>query len=211
LVSRYLLDRATTNTLLFEGVGQLHATSLMHGDHAILFVAPHGTGKSTTAFHLLQAGYRLMGDGLLYIREREGGFELMGYPAGEAKLTAEMQPLFPEWRGAGDEVTVHNVLKSIVDLRDLAPGSVIEEAVFPKRITLCLAERDAGTTTRAVKLDADAALERLLPDTIYWDEPDAMMRSLNVIRHLVRTADCYRLTLGQDRKELVETIVGLRK
>jgi hypothetical protein len=209
LVSRYLVDRAITNILIREGVGGLHATSLLHADHAVIFIAPHGTGKSTTAFHLLNCGYRLMGDGLLYLRERDGQLELMGYPVGEAKLTAEMRPLFPEWRGAGSEVTVHNVLKTIVDLRDLAPGKVVEDAVTPNRLILCLAERDADTTTRAELLAPEAALVRLLPDTLHWDAPAPLMRSLGVVRRMVERAACYRLTLGRDPEELIETIVGL--
>src|SRR5581483_2520587 len=197
LVSRYLIDRAVLNILLREGVGQLHATSLVRDDHAVIFIAPHGTGKSTTAFHLLRCGYRLLGDGLLFMRER-GGLELMGYPAGEAKLTPAMQPLFPEWRGAGDEVTVHNVIKTVVDLRELAPGKVVVESVSPQRVILCLAERNGERTTRAQRLSPDAALERILPDTVYWDEPRPMLRSLNVLRRLIESAAAYRLTLGTD-------------
>lgn len=211
VLSRYLLDRAVNNILFREGVGQLHATSLMGDDHAVIFIAPHGTGKSTTAFHLLNAGYRLMGDGILFIRERDGQFELMGYPIGEAKLTAEMQPLFPEWSGAGAEVTVHNVHKSIVNLRELAPHKIIEDAVYPGHIILCLAERNGVTTTHAERLTSAEALERILPDTIHWDNANAMVGSLEVVRRVIERADCYRLTLGTDREELVETVVGLAK
>jgi len=208
ILSRYLLDRATLNILLREGVGQLHATSLMRDDHAIIFIAPHGTGKSTTAFHLLNAGYRLMGDGILFLRERNGQVELMGYPVGEAKLTPEMQPLFPEWRGLGDEVTVHSVVKSIVNLRELAPSKIVEDSVFPKRLVLCLAERNGGKT-QVERLSPEAALERVLPDTLHWDDVGAMVRSLEVVQRVIARAACYRLALGTDREELVNTIVRL--
>ena len=107
-----------------------------------------------------------------------GPGELMGYPVGEAKLTPEMQSLFPEWRGEGDEVTVHNVLKHIVNLRALAPDKLIERAVFPERIVICLAERNGGTHTAPGRLSAEAAMERMLPDTIFRDEVPAMARSL---------------------------------
>jgi hypothetical protein len=216
LVSRYLLDRAVNNILLREGVGQLHSTTLVRDDCALLFIAPHGTGKSTTAFHLLNAGYRLMGDGLLFVREPRshagtsaGEFELMGYPVGEAKLTTAAQPLFPEWRGEGDEVSVHKVVKHIVNLRTLAPHKMIENAVFPKRVILCLAERNGQPLTLAERLDPKTALARVLPDTIQLDQPEAMLRSLNVLRRLIEYASCYRLTLGADRDQLVETIGSL--
>lgn len=216
LLSRSFLDRATNNILVREGVGQLHSTTLVHDDAALLFVAPHGTGKSTTAFHLLNAGFRLMGDGLLFVREEQAGastqasdFELMGYPVGEAKLTAEAQPLFPEWRGEGIEVTAHNVVKHVVNLRALAPNKMIETSVFPNRIVMCLAERNGQPTTTFETLDPETALLRLLPDTIFWDRPDAMQQSLDVLKHLIEHSACYRLTLGADRQQLVDTIVGL--
>jgi hypothetical protein len=216
LLSRSFLDRATNNILVREGVGQLHSTTLVRDDAALLFVAPHGTGKSTTAFHLLNAGFRLMGDGLLFVREKNGAaatqasdFELLGYPVGEAKLTTEAQPLFPEWRGEGIEVTAHNVVKHVVNLRALAPHKMIETSVFPKRIVMCLAERNGQPTTTVETLDSETALARLLPDTIFWDEPKPMQQSLNVLKHLIEHSACYRLTLGADRQQLVETIVGL--
>lgn len=209
-LSRSILDRATLNILLREGVGQLHATTLARDDCALLFIAPHGTGKSTTAFHLLNAGFRLMGDGLSFVRETHAGqFELMGYPVGEAKLTDAAKPLFPEWHGEGIEVTAHNVVKHVVNLRKLAPNKMIEDSVIPKRIILCLAERNGQPRTSAERLDADTAFARLLPDTIFWDEPAAMMRSLHVIKRLIQHSSCYRLTLGADREQLVETIVDL--
>jgi hypothetical protein len=215
-VSRNVFDRSTLNILLREGVGQLHSTTLVRDDCAVLFIAPHGTGKSTTAFQLLNTDFRLMGDGHLFIRERSssgtkdaGEFELMGYPVGEAKLTEAAKPLFPEWHGEGIEVTVHNVVKHIVNLRALAPNKMIDTSVFPKRIILCLAERNGQPLTSAERLDSETALTRLLPDTIFWDDPEPMMQSLNVIKRLVEHAECYRLTLGADRQQLVEKIQSL--
>ncbi len=209
-MSRSILDRATLNILVREGVAQLHATTLARDDCAILFIAPHGTGKSTTAFHLLNVGFRLMGDGLSFVREtRAGQFELMGYPVGEAKLTEAAKPLFPDWQGEGIEVTAHNVVKHVVNLRKLAPHKMLEDSVIPKRILLCLAERNGQPRTSAERLNANRAFARVLPDTIFWDEPAAMLRSLNVTKRLIAHSSCYHLTLGADREQLVDAIVGL--
>jgi hypothetical protein len=248
LVSRYILDRATNNIALREGLGQLHATSLVKGERAVIFIAPHGTGKSTTAFHLLNAGYQLMGDALLFIRWHDNRPELMGYPAGEGKLRVEMsldgipadpaglevrgipsrdvpQPLFPEWHGGGEEVSVHNVRKHIVNLREIAPQKMIDHSIYPKQIVLCLAERNGGTyaksarqsnagqagqgSTRAELMDADATLLRVLPDTIHVDELEPMARSLESVRRLIACAQCFRLTLGPDPREIVRVIDDL--
>jgi hypothetical protein len=215
-LSRSILDRATLNILVREGVAQLHATTLVRNDSALLFIAPHGTGKSTTAFHLLNAGFRLMGDGLVFARERAPNgasrpqdFELMGYPVGEAKLTQEAKPLFPEWEGDGLEVTAHNVVKHIVNLRKLAPQKMFGDSILPQRIVLCLAARNGQAFTTAEPLAPDETLRRVLPDTIFWDEPEAMKASLGVLERLIRHATCYRLTLGTDRRQLTEAIAAL--
>lgn len=213
-LSRSIIDRAVLNILLGQGVGQLHATTLVRGDTALLFIAPHGTGKSTTAFHLLNAGFRLMGDGLAFVRPTVSGngisrFELMGYPVGEAKLTTEAKSLFPEWEGDGIEVTAHNIRKHIVNLRTLAPDKMTAEAIIPNRVILCLAERNGQPVTTAETLDADAAFLRVLPDTIFWDEPHAMEQSLENVKQLIQRASCYRLTLGADPQQLIEAITRL--
>lgn len=213
-LSRSIIDRAVLNILVREGVGQLHATTLVRDDTALLFIAPHGTGKSTTAFHLLNAGFRLMGDGLAFVRtarseQAQPRFELMGYPVGEAKLTTEAKPLFPEWEGDGIEVTAHNVRKHVVNLRAVAPNKMTAESIIPKRVILCLAERNGQPLTTAERMNAESAFVRVLPDTIFWDEPDAMARSLDVVKQLIQHASCYRLTLGADRRQLIDTVVGL--
>jgi hypothetical protein len=209
LVSRYLLDRATNNMLLREGVGQLHATSLVRDDRVLVFIAPHGTGKSTTAFQLLAAGYRLLGDGLLFVREREGRFELLGYPVGEGKLTPAMQAIFPEWRGEGDEVTEQNRQKSIVNLRRLAPDKIVEQAVMAERVMVFLAERYGSSETSAMPVTPDEAFARVLPDTLHLDKVEAMVRSLTQVRHMLESSTCYRLSLGADPDQLVRAIVDL--
>lgn len=215
LVSRYLLDRAFNNIALRSGLGQLHATSLLRGKRAFVLIAPHGTGKSTTAFHLLNAGYKLMGDGILFIRPRSDreleyrDLELIAYPVGEAKLTREMQAIFPQWRGEGEEVTVHKVNKHIVNLRTLAPDYMVESSVFPREIVVCLTVRDGNGSTRFEPLEAATTLELVLPDSVYVDQPESMLASLESVRRLLERAKCYRLTLGSDPAEIVRVIENL--
>ena len=212
-LSRSIIDRAPLNILVRQGVAQLHSTTLIRDDCALLFIAPHGTGKSTTAFHLLNNGFRLMGDGLLFAREAKelgaGKFELMGYPVGEAKLTTAAKPLFPEWDGEGLELTAHGVVKHVVNLRALAPHKMIDTSVVPQRIILCLAQRNGQPLTTAERLDAAQTFARLLPDTIFWDEAEAMQRSLDVVKRLIEHSACYKIILGADRQQLVETILNL--
>lgn len=209
LVSRYIIDRFVLNILLREGLGQLHATCLVKDKRAVLLIAPHGTGKSTTAFRLLNAGWKLMGDSLVFARRHGDEFELLGYPIGEGKLTRETAELFPELRARGIEVTVHDVRKNLFELRDLLPDKIRAHSIFPERIDLLLTARDASGITRIEKLSPEAALNQILPDTIYLDELDAMAQSLGVIRALIERANCWRLNLGANPNEIVHTIENL--
>lgn len=214
-VSRNLLDRAMLNLLVREGVGQLHATTLVRDDCALVLVAPHGTGKSTTAFLLLNKGFQLMGDGLLFAREHPPGnaaeFELMGYPVGEVKLTDDAKTLFPQWDGQGAEVTTHGVVKHVVNLQQLAPNKVTTHSFTPKRIVLCLLERNGTQQTGAERLKPGDAMTQILPNTIFWDDAEAMTASLGVVDRLLAKAECYSLALGRDQKQLVEFVESLAK
>lgn len=67
-LSRYVLDTMTLNALIHTGIGQLHASALYRDGRAVLLSAPHNTGKSTTAFRLVRNGYRLLADGMTYVR-----------------------------------------------------------------------------------------------------------------------------------------------
>lgn len=63
----------------------LHASAVAVEDGCVAFCAPSGTGKSTTAAHLVQRGYRLMDDNIVALRmEADTPMAAPGYP--ELKL-----------------------------------------------------------------------------------------------------------------------------
>ncbi len=68
MLSRFIGDTFTLNMLLRTGWGQLHASCLWRDGRAVLLTAPHNSGKSTTAFRLVMNGYRLLSDGMTYVR-----------------------------------------------------------------------------------------------------------------------------------------------
>ena len=208
-LSRYVFDTLTLNTLIHTGVGQLHASCLYRDNRAILFAAPHNTGKSTTSFRLVHRGYRILADGMSYVRLTARGFELMGYPVGEVKLRRDVLDQFPALTGRGRALLVREDKKMIYNLRATMPDRVCEESVFPEEIVICLLERDGQRETVATPIDAAMALDGLWLDAAHYDDRAIIERNLSALQALLAHARCYRLNIGTDTTALVETVDGL--
>lgn len=70
----YLLGHVLSFALLRQGIEPLHATVVAGGGGAIGFVGDCGAGKSTLAAAFVRAGYGLLTDDLLALREERGRF-----------------------------------------------------------------------------------------------------------------------------------------
>ncbi len=77
-LTAYLLTQALSFALLRRGVEPLHATAVVLGGKAVAFLGDCGYGKSTLAAACVQAGYPLLTDDLLLLKEEQG--QLLVYP-----------------------------------------------------------------------------------------------------------------------------------
>jgi len=75
----YLFPQVLSYALLRQGIESLHCTMLRLEQGAVGLIAPCGHGKSTLAAAFLKAGYPLLTDDLLVLKE-EGG-EFLAYPS----------------------------------------------------------------------------------------------------------------------------------
>jgi len=208
IASRHALDTFMLVALLREPFGMLHASGLVKDGRVVLLVGPHGAGKSTTALHLIRAGYRLISDTLIFTRESDGHVEIMGYAVGELKLTAEGRALFPELPGESGDLSIDGRRKPIFDLRALMPERIETGVVTPASIALCLVRRSADSDTHLHPLDEDIMLHQIIRDTSYLDEVEVMARNLSVIDRLINRSHNYILELGSDPAEIVAAIEG---
>ena len=206
IASRHAIDTFLLVSLLRREVGMLHASGLARDGHVVLLIGPHGAGKSTTALRLLQAGYQLISDTLIFTRVQGEQMQIMGYAVGELKLTEEGRALFPELPDDISDRSIDGRRKPIYDLRALMPRRIETRAVTPRSVALCLTHRSADGKTRLSPLDADIMLYQIIRDTSYLDEPDVMARNLSVIDRLIRHSRNYRLELGSDPAGIVATI-----
>ena len=95
LVAQCVLHTLLLNLVIGHGYGMLHASCLVRDGVALLLLAPHNTGKSTTALRLALAGFRLLTDSMVFV---DGDGFLHGYPVGLAKLRGDMVDQFPTVR-----------------------------------------------------------------------------------------------------------------
>ena len=209
LASRHALDTFILVSLLRRQLGVLHASALAIGQRVILLAGGHGTGKSTTALHLLRAGHRLISDTLVFVRVVDEQIELLGYGVGELKLTPESLSSFPDFPFQTADLSIDGRRKPIFNLREQMPAHVESAALAPREIALCLVRRSADGQTHLQPVDRASILRQLLSSTSYLDEPQVMVQNLAVIDGLVQRAKNFVLELGRDPAGIVGVLNDL--
>lgn len=205
LTSRYFIDHYLLNFILSDWA-MLHASCVASpdGQRLVVMIAPHNTGKSTTALHLLRAGYTFLADGMALLRYDESGFVVGGYPTGEVKLRDDVLQMFDGY--SGPAVRVREQHKTVVDLRQTHPNRLAETLIRPASIYLCFVERSRTARTWLEPLPVAKALARLAGNTVYWDEPLQLQHNSDVLRKLIRIARLYYLKIGTDIPGIIATI-----
>jgi hypothetical protein len=202
LVSRYFIDHYLLNFILTEWA-MLHASCVLdpEGRHLILMVAPHNTGKSTTALHLLRAGYTFLADGMALMRQRGQDLVVGGYPIGEVKLRDDVLASFPEY--SGEIAQVREQCKTVVNLRSAHSDRLAEALFIPSAIQICFVERDRHTPTQVAPLTYEDAVPILANNTVYWDEAAKLEHNTATLHRLLQTANLYRLRIGTEPEDIV--------
>ncbi|MBI1877611.1 MAG: hypothetical protein HYR94_05165 [Chloroflexi bacterium] len=205
LISRYVIDHYLLNFILAEWA-MLHASCVLDpsGQRLILMVAPHNTGKSTTALHLLRAGYTFLADGMALLRQQGEYFIAGGYPVGEVKLRDDVLALFPNY--SGEAVNVREQRKTVVNLRALHPDRLAETLFSPAAIQLCLVERHRARLTEVASLSAAEAVPVLAANSVYWDRPAKLAHNTAILQALLESASLYRLKIGSDVAGIVSAL-----
>lgn len=211
LVSRYFIDHYLLNFILADWA-MLHASCVLDSgrQRLIVMIGPHNVGKSTTALHLLRAGYVFLADGMALLRWRDSrqDFVVGGYPIGEVKLRDDVLALFPEYSDGA--VKGREGGKTVVNLRVTHPDRLVETPVTPSSVLLCFVERSPNSRTRVGPLTAREALPLVAANTVYWDEPARLEHNTVALQALLERAGLCRLLIGTDPKKLVAAVDGLR-
>ena len=206
LVSRYFIDHYLLNFILTEWA-MLHASCVLDArrQRLLIMVAPHNTGKSTTALRLLRAGYFFLADGMALFQSQAGCFKVGGYPVGEVKLRDDILALLPDYRG--EAVNGREQRKTVVNLRAIHPDRLVEQVVVPSSVQLCFIERDVADRPTQVKpLTVAEALPRLAANTVYWHEAQQLAHNTAALHALLEQAELYQVRVNGRLDDIVTTL-----
>lgn len=200
LVSRCLLNTIFNNLLTASGFSMLHATGLLHNGRALLLMAPHNSGKSTTALRLVMAGYTLLTDSQIYLSPDHETLWLMGFPVGLAKLRPDMLADFPQVRPYLTTERVRDETKYRVNLRQMDPTMFCEEAIAPAAVEFCLLSRNGRPDSTIQPATQEEVLAAVMTDSggFFYDTAAAWQRNLVLISRLVDFAHLHHLQIGTD-------------
>jgi hypothetical protein len=187
----------------------LHASCVLDPDkqRLIVMIAPHNTGKSTTALHLLRAGYHFVADGMALLKQRGEDFIVGGYPLGEVKLRDDVLSLFPEY--TGETIRVREQRKTVVDLRAAQSERLVETLITPVSIHLCFIEQSGAAQTLVSPLSPPEVWPRLMANTVYWDEPERLAHNDATLQVLLQVASLHRLEIGVEMTGIVAALADL--
>jgi hypothetical protein len=186
----------------------LHATGLVVGDRALLLMAPHNTGKSTTALRLVLAGYRLLSDSHIYAAQYHDGLLLTGFPVGRIKLRQDMAAEFPQLQPLLTPEAARDETKYVVDLRRLLPERVCAEAVYPARLDLCLLSRSNMAASRLTPAHRAEIEEAVMLNSLHYDPDEVWTRNLAILELLLDRCQLHRLSVGSDPAGIVAAVSG---
>ena len=199
LVAQCVLHTLLLNLVIGYGYGMLHASCLVRDGMALLLLAPHNTGKSTTALRLALAGFRLLTDSMVFVDE--AGF-LYGYPVGQVKLRGDMVDEFSQLRPFLQTEVVRQETKYRVDLRAVGSKFVQETAVRPQKVILCLLSRHEKEETMVEDVGETAVIQAILHNSLYVDQPHIWQQNVANLQKLLVGETAVSLKLGFDSSQL---------
>ena len=209
LVSRCLLDTVLTNFFIADGFAMLHASCLVRDGRVLLLMAPHNSGKSTTALRLALAGFRLLSDSMVFLSPYDARPRLFGFPVGKIKLREDMLPQFPELHPFVRTELVRGETKYSLDLREYDPTLVLDEAMQPSCIELCLLGHSGGRTTHLVTATRSEVMDSIMVNSLFYDTAAVWRRNLALIDQLVAAAGWHHLAIGTDASGIITKVEGL--
>jgi hypothetical protein len=201
-----LLNTILTNLATRHGFSMLHASALVQDDRILLLMAPHGTGKSTTALRLLSNGYQLLSDSQIYLGERDDGLWMGGFPIGRVKLRADILPLFPELSGLSRPEPVRDETKHMVELERVHPSLAVLDMIRVTRVKFCLLTRGTQARSELQPLTADELWPEIMVNSLHYGRHEIWQDNLRRIALLVDKAELQRLRIGTSEEDILQTV-----
>lgn len=185
-----------------SGLFPLHAAGLVKKDKSALFLGKSGSGKSTLSIHLVRSGYGLLSDDTVFLREQDGVLESLSFPE-EINVTDKTIAMIPELAEV-DSFTENPFRdKSSFAIEKLYPNCIVDAAV-PS--VLIFPELVDSSETRIDPMSGSEALTLAMRYGFFFMDPSTTSRHFEVLSHLVKQVECYRLYSGSNQGQLNDKV-----
>ena len=193
-IGHLLLDQALPMVLSLRGIATLHASAVATSRGVCAFMGPSGAGKSTLAASFAMAGYPVLGDDCLAIKEDRGFLAIPAYP-GLRLWTDSAESLCAEWKDA--PAVAHYTRK-----RRVLSAPVVEN--FPARprrlaVIYCVAREPEGVLAapQIRPMRPNEVFLQLLSASFMLDITDrqVLTRNLRFIERLLASVPVRRLMI----------------
>jgi hypothetical protein len=199
----YALGQALSFALVKRGLEPLHSTSVVINGGAVAFLGSSGFGKSSLAASFLGAGYRLLTDDLLLLRENGAGF--CGYPGpSRIKLFPSVARAFLKANLGG--VPMNNgTTKLVIPLFE----NQVCRAATPLKVICVLTSAPKVVGKRLISLaplSPKEAFVELLRGTFNrrLTDPDRLQRQFAAVSQLVAKVPVFMLSYPRVLRRLPE-------
>ena len=208
-VARFVVSTALLNILTRCRLVQWHAAALVKDDRTLLLAGTDNSGKSATAFTLLQSGYRMLGESVTYTRRQADRIEVMGFPVGHLRLRQDGVSLFPTWAPLGQPIAGDDERKWLFDLIRILPESVHRESLLTAHLSMLFVEVGKSDETEVRHLGLDEAMVRAIPICSFWEEPRRAQTTLREVERTLRRVRAYQVRVGRDAAGVVQAVDAL--
>ena len=204
LIAQCLLNTILLNFCIANGFAMLHASCLVRDEHTLLLMAPHNSGKSTTALRLLLSGYQLVSDSMIFVIPDNG--QLAGFPVGKIKLRADMVAHFPQLHSLLEREAVRDETKYTLDLRKFDGALVRATAVPPQQVILCLLARHDAPETLVTAVTRQQLHKAVMLNSLFYDTSAIWQRNLAQLQPLLDKAAAHQLTIGTNPEGIIQAV-----
>ncbi len=184
-----------TELLRYRGLCTMHATALEKQGLGVLIPGYSGRGKTTSFLSLLRSGYRYLSDDHPFLREHNGGVELLSFPM-KVDVTDATIGFFPELRNARPGALHQGPNKRYFYVEDIYNQAAIGNTCRPA-VVLFPNVADAAESWLE-PLPKSRVLEELLPQGLVAYDNRVASRQFQLLARLAQQVRCYRLHFGRD-------------
>ncbi len=199
----YLLGQVLSFALLKQGIEPLHSTTVVIDGKAVAFLGDSGDGKSSLGAAFLEAGYPLLTDDLLVLKEE--GDRFVAYPGPpRIKLFPEIVRSFLGERVAGIPMN-NQTSKMVIPLGQ--NDMVLPQAAFPLKAIYVLTPPPASLRGHRITirmLSPRRAFIELVKNTFNTviDEPGRLKRQFAVATRLATRVPIASLSYPRTLEQL---------